>query len=80
MLTMAELQAALDRERIDPEGYSLGEPFRENSLGLEETAFSFEIFFYERGERSHILQAQLFPDAADEFLRILMEDPTSRSP
>jgi hypothetical protein len=79
MLELRELKAQLDASGISPTAYSLGQPFKENSLCLNETAFSWEIFFLERGDRYPLASAGQFSDAAEEFLRILQRDSGARA-
>ncbi len=74
MLELSELRTELERRGISAGAYSLGEPFKDNSLCLHETAFLWEIFFYERGERSPVASAPQFSDAAVEFLRLILSD------
>ena len=69
--SLQELRESLDHEGFLPSEYSVGPPFRDDTLCLAEEGGGWSIFRYERGRRNPVAQFTELADASAEFLNTL---------
>ncbi|MDJ0790177.1 MAG: hypothetical protein QNK05_25565 [Myxococcota bacterium] len=72
--SVQELLEQLDHEGFLPSEYSVGPPFRDDTLCLCEDAGSWRIYFFERGHEERVAEFTQFSEASEAFLALLRRE------
>jgi hypothetical protein len=77
-MSLPDLEGRLELEGVSAGAVSIDGSAKDETYCLVETPLEWQVFYSERGQRNDVRQFKLFVEAAAEFLRQVLSDPTTR--